>query len=659
MDFQARGDSLESKAQLQTPAGTVHAQLSYSPATKHYQAALHTSNLTLEKLASLQQRGGPVRGSLTANVSGQGTISDPQLTATLQIPQLQIGEQTVSDAKATADVAHHHANFTLDSVVAQGYVQAKGGLDLRDGYNADATVDVRALPLGPILTAYFPSATQDLHGQTEIHASLKGPLKDAARVEARVEIPTLTLAYKAVQIANEGPLQMDYRGGVATVRQAKIKGTGTELTVQGVIPVRSSTPWNLSAKGSVDASLFQVVSPDAHASGHVEINLERRGSSSQSGMQGEIRLVDTSFSTESLPISFAGVNGQFSISGNRVQINSLNGSAGGGTFSGQGFFAYGPQPSFTMDLHARGVRVRPNGLRSVVDGDLQLNGTPQNSTLSGQVLVDRLSFQKGADIAELAGQFSGDSAVRTPSAFENHMRLNVAIRSAENLNPTSSQFSIEGSANLNLTGTAANPVILGRVVLNGGELFFRGKRFEIQRGSIVFANPVHTEPVLNVYVKTVVEQYNITINFVGSVDRLRTNYTSDPALPPLDIINLLAFGQTTAEKASNASTPASLGAESALAQGVAGQVAKGVQGLTGISQLTLDPLAGNNQNPGAQVAIQQRVTGSILLTFSTDVTSTQRQSIQLHYQPERQWRLSVLRDEYGGYGIDVRLHKVF
>jgi hypothetical protein len=96
-----------------------------------------------------------------------------------------------------------------------------------------------------------------------------------------------------------------------------------------------------------------------------------------------------------------------------------------------------------------------------------------------------------------------------------------------------------------------------------------------------------------------------------------------------------------------------------LAQGVAGQVASKVQNLTGISQLTLDPSAGNNQNPGAQVAIQQRVTGTLLLTFSTDVTSTQKQTVQLQYEPKKQVRISVLRDKYGGYGVDVRYHKVF
>jgi hypothetical protein len=59
------------------------------------------------------------------------------------------------------------------------------------------------------------------------------------------------------------------------------------------------------------------------------------------------------------------------------------------------------------------------------------------------------------------------------------------------------------------------------------------------------------------------------------------------------------------------------------------------------------------------VAIEQRVTGSILLTFSTDVTSTQRQTIQVKYQPKGQWRISVLRDQNGGYGIDIGFHKAF
>jgi translocation and assembly module TamB len=218
---------------------------------------------------------------------------------------------------------------------------------------------------------------------------------------------------------------------------------------------------------------------------------------------------------------------------------------------------------------------------------------------------------------------------------------------------------MQGAANLNLTGTLANPVILGRVNLTGGDVFFLGKRYEVRNGTIEFSNPSLTEPVVNLYVATTVNQYNITLNFIGPVEQLRTTYTSDPPLPPSDIINLLALGQT-AEESAQSTTPASVGAESVVAQGVASQVSGKIQKLASISQLTIDPMAGNNQvNPGAQVAIQQRVSGNILLTFSTDVTSTQATTVQMQYRTNPQTSVTVLRDQNGGYAVDLRLHKSF
>ena len=660
-DFEGDKSSVHATAKLQISAGTAAAKLTYAPKTDHYEVSLTADGLKLDQLQSVQQGAGGISGVLTANVSGVGTRKDPQLSANLRIPNLQVSGQSFSGVKAQVDLAHQHANLSLESIVEQGYVHVKGGVDLVGQYQTDATVDVRALPIGPLLAKHSTTtgAAQDLQGFTEIHASLKGPLKDPARLTGQLEIPRLNLAYKSIQLANDGPLRIRYQNGVATVEQARIKGTGTDLSIQGVVPVQSTTPLNVSAKGGIDVELLQLVSPDVHASGKMEIDLRASGAIAQPKTEGKIRIVDTGLSVEGAPVSVSAMNGQLSIAGNRLQIDKLEATAGGGTLSAHGSATYGKETNFAIDIHAKEVRVRPTGIRSTLDGDLQLNGTPQKSQLSGRLLVDRLSFQEGFDLATFMSQLADDSTVSAPSLFASNMDLSIAVNSAQNLNLASSQVSIAGSANLNVTGTAANPVILGRVALTSGELFFQGKRFEIESGTIAFANPAKTEPVLNLYVKTVIEQYNITINFSGSLDHLKTNYTSDPSLAQLDIINLLAFGQTTAEKASSASTPASLGAQSVLAQGVAGQVAKGVQNLTGISQLTIDPTAGNSQNPGAQVAIQQRVTGTLLLTFATDVTSTQKQTVQLQYQPKKQVKISVVRDEYGGYGVDVRFNKVF
>jgi translocation and assembly module TamB len=156
-----------------------------------------------------------------------------------------------------------------------------------------------------------------------------------------------------------------------------------------------------------------------------------------------------------------------------------------------------------------------------------------------------------------------------------------------------------------------------------------------------------------------VENYDITLNFLGPLDRLRTNYTSDPALPPVDIIHLLAFGTTTAEAAATA-TPASLGAESLVANQLAGQVSNRLEKLTGISQLELDPsLGGNNSDPGARVAIQERVASNILFTFATDLTNTQNEVVQVKYQTRGRLSFTLTRDEYGSYALQIKTRKTF
>jgi translocation and assembly module TamB len=348
------------------------------------------------------------------------------------------------------------------------------------------------------------------------------------------------------------------------------------------------------------------------------------------------------------------------MNGKRLEIAQLKGTAGGGSVAMQGFMVYGSPSNFNINLQGNSVRLRyPDGLRSVLNTNLQLSGTTKAAALNGRVTVDRLSFTQQFDLASFAGQFTSGASVSSPSQFEQNTRLNVSVQTANDVNLASSQISMQGAANLNVTGTLANPVILGRATLNGGDIFFLGKRYEVQNGTIEFANPVRTEPDVNLYVKTTVQNYDITLNFVGPIDRLRTNYTSDPPLPASDVINLLASGQT-AEAAATSTTPASVGAESVVAQGVAGQVSGKIQRLAGISQLTIDPLAASNTaDPASQLSIQQRLAGNILLTFSTDVTSTQSTSVQLQYKTSRQTSVSVLRDQNGGYAIDFRVHKTF
>jgi translocation and assembly module TamB len=346
----------------------------------------------------------------------------------------------------------------------------------------------------------------------------------------------------------------------------------------------------------------------------------------------------------------------------RLDITRFTGDVGGGSLTASGGVTYRPAIQFNVALRGNGLRMLyPQSVRSDLDLNLNMTGTPDKSWLQGQVNVNRVSFTPDFDLSQFVAQFSGVASPPPAQGFADNLNLNIAVRSTSELNVVSPGVSIQGDANLRVIGTATDPVIVGRTNLTGGDLIFLGNRYVVQGGTIAFVNSVETEPVVNLQVKTTIQQYNIAMRFRGPLDRLRTDYTSDPALPPADIIHLLAFGST--EEASNAtpSQSATLGAESLVASQVTGQVTSRITKVAGISQLSVDPQLGNNgtQQPGARITVQQRATSKLYVTFSTDVTTTQNTVVQMQYQMNRKWSLSGVRDQNGGFGLDARYHKDF
>ena len=656
VQFKAAGNSVTSDLAAKIPAGSATAHLIYYPKNQGYELQMNVPAINLARLDAIQQRNLGLTGTLAASATGKGTLADPQLVATLQIPTLQVRQAGVNHVKAQLNLANHRADITLDSELAKAFVQARSTINLSDNYYTVATLDTKGLPLAPLIALYKPVPPQ-FQGQLEFHASAKGPLKDKSRMEAHLVIPTLTAAYESIQIASARPIQIDYADSVARIAPSEITGTGTSVRFDGEIPLKGSAPPRLNVLGSIDMQLLRIVSPDVQSSGKVTLDLHAtRSSTTNLGVQGRIRMQNVALAAASAPMGIDNLNGVFDIQNNEVRVTQLAGQLGGGQVTATGAVIYKPQMQFNIALNANGVRLRyPEGVRTVLGGDLTLTGTPQDSSLDGRVLVDNLSFTQDFDLADFMGQFSGNSAPPSGEGFVQNLKLNVTLQTTSQLNLVSSTLSLQGQANLHVIGTAANPVIIGRTILNGGEIFFMKQRYQLQRGIIDFVNPNETQPVVNLLLTTTVQQYNLSLNFIGPLDRLRTEYTSEPPLPPVDIINLLARGQTTEEAA-----PANLDANSVLAQGLAGQVSSRVQKFAGISSLQIDPtIGGNGTNPGARVAVQQRVTKNFIFTFSTDVADPQSEVVQTEYQISKRWSVAASRDQYGGMSLNAKFHTVF
>jgi translocation and assembly module TamB len=666
IDFQGTGDELRVKLGLRMPAGTAQASITYFPKRKAYEGQLQTAGFRIDQIRTLRAHNVNLTGTLNLNAKGSGTLDNPGGQFTAQIPQLQIEGERINGITLQGDIGNHVANVSIDSQSASlnTFVRGHGRINLTDAYETDASLDTAAIPLQPLFAVYLPAQANNLMGQTELHATIHGPLKDKTQLEAHVTIPSLTLAFRNdVQLMAAQPVRVDYSHGVLNLQRTAIRGTGTDLQLQGTFPLTSSAPMTVVAEGTVDLSLGRLLDPDMTSSGQLQFNIDGTGRRANPEVQGQVKIVNASFAGDSLPIGLQNGNGVLVLTNNKLDIQQFNGNVSGGTLTATGGITYRPSLQFNVALNGRGLRTLfPDGVREGIDTNLSFVGSPDYATLRGQVQLTDVSFSPTFDLDDILGAVGGATgSLAAPSRLAQNLHMDISVISTGDLNLASSKLSLQGTANLRVSGTAAQPSVLGRVNLTAGDLLYRGNRYLLQASTLDFVDPYQISPRVNLAVDTTIQEYDVHMLFRGTLDRLRTTYTSEPALPPSDIINLLVFGKTAEVDTANP-TPGNLGAESIIASSVSSQLnlTSRVEKVAGISQLSVDPvLGGNGQNLGARVTVQQRVTGNMFVTFATDATSTQTQVIKLEYQATPRVSVSGVRDQNGGFAFDIRIKKTW
>lgn len=660
--FHGNGNNANAKLAVSLPAGSIHGTVSVQPKLKTYTADLNTSGIQLDKLEALKARNLDLTGVLMLHASGQGSFSNPQLNASLQIPTLTVQKQTIKNIDLNLAVANHVANANLSSTAVNTSIQAKARVNLTGDYETDATLDTQNIPLQPMVAMYSPAEAASLSGDTALHATVHGPLKNKRLLQAQVTIPYLKVGYgNTVQLASAGPIRADYNNGILHLQHSAIRGTDTNLDFQGSVPIGTKGPMSLMLHGNIDLQIAQLFNPDIRSSGQVRFNINSNNVTAGK-LGGEIDVVDASYASADMPVGLQHGNGVLTLTTDRVGIKSFEGTVGGGRVTASGGVAYRPEVRFDLGLAAKGLRMLyPQGMREDIDANIHLAGTTKSAVLGGTVNLANISFTPGFDLTSFASGFSSGVAGPPPMGITQNIKLNLAVHSTNNVALMSRTLSLDGSANLQVRGTVAQPVVLGRVTLTGGDVIMHNDRFVLEGATIQFVNPSQTQPVINATVTTTIQQYNIGLHFQGPADQMRTQYTSDPALPQADIINLLAFGQTTEAQANQPSTPPAQEAESLVASQVTNQITSRIAKVAGISQLSISPVLGNapNQGAGANITVQQRVTGNLFITFTDNTADPQSEVIQGEYKVSPRVSLSATRDPNGGFALDTLIKKTW
>jgi translocation and assembly module TamB len=369
-----------------------------------------------------------------------------------------------------------------------------------------------------------------------------------------------------------------------------------------------------------------------------------------------------------LPNGLSAINGTLTFDTNRLRVQKLTAKTGGGDLVLGGYVTYSNGIFFDLTATGRDVRIRyPEGVSSQATADLRLVGTAQNSMLSGDVTVTKFGLTPQFDLAAYVQRAKQPSTPPNPNSLVDNVRLDVHIVSTPELRVETSLARVSGDVDIRLRGTAARPSVLGRVSIAEGDITFNSTTYHLERGDIVFANPVRIEPVVNVEASARVRDYDITLGFHGTPEKLNVTYRSEPPLPSADIIALLAFGRTRqeseiqAEQGSQAASQQSFAqtaSNAILGEALNSAVSSRVQKLFGISRIKIDPnLGGTEDNPNARLTIEQQVSKNVTVTYLTNLGQYPEEVLQVEYNINKNISLVAVRDYTGVLAIDLRIRQ--
>ena len=101
----------------------------------------------------------------------------------------------------------------------------------------------------------------------------------------------------------------------------------------------------------------------------------------------------------------------------------------------------------------------------------------------------------------------------------------------------------ELASDLRVTGTAADPRIIGSLNVVRGTYSFAGRRFDLDDdGRIIFNGGPVTNPELALAASGTVDNLTATINIDGTATSPQISFTSAPALPQDEVLSRILFG---------------------------------------------------------------------------------------------------------------------
>ncbi|MGH9600718.1 MAG: translocation/assembly module TamB domain-containing protein, partial [Terracidiphilus sp.] len=647
-------------ATLSEPAGSISAAGSYDMASRRFTVNASGADIDLARIGLLKRRNLDATGQLRFSVSGSGTPDDPRFDGQAALSALTLSGEPVGGLQLTARTASGTLFYSATTRFEGAALSMRGQTVLSGGYATEASLEFSQFNIAALLKL---ANVEGLTGDSSLAGAIgiDGPLKHPAELHGEASLRELAVTLAGVHLKSEGGLHATLANESIHLDPLHVTGEDTDLHAQGAVELTGARRMDFAAQGSINLKLAETLDPDVTAAGVTTFRVHAHGPLKNPGLDGQIDFQNASLSLGDIPNGLSQLKGTLVFNENRLEVKSLTAMTGGGLLSVGGYLAYEHGIYADLSVTGKGIRIRyPEGISSLADLTLHMQGPERNLQLSGNVLITRFTVSPDLDIAALAAQANAAvQSIPPPEAPSNHIRLDVHVASSPQLNFQNAYAKLAGNVNLHVRGTVANPSLLGRVSITEGAATIAGTRYELQRGDIAFINPVRIEPNIDLSATARVDDYDVTLDIHGTPARMTVNYRSDPPLPEADVVSLLALGHTQNQERlyteqqqralTNPTTDALLGGA------LNATVSNRVQKLFGAGSVKVDPnYLGALGNSTSRITVQEQFGRNVTLTYATDVDTTGQQLLQAEIAINRHVSLLVARDESGVFSMVIK-----
>lgn len=292
-------------------------------------------------------------------------------------------------------------------------------------------------------------------------------------------------------------------------------------------------------------------------SGKIQLDAVIKGNAAEPDVNASLGLVSISYPIPEAGLTISQLNGTINVSDKALIIDNIDADLSQGHLNLNGAFELKNFKPVKGKLRLKSDQIAfevPDMAQVELSTDLTFSGTADRSDLSGTILFSKADYYKDIDI-DLTSALSekkrktssGGKQTGTGIPLFDKMTLNIDIDYKDPFSVDNNLAFILMEPDVNITGTAVNPVITGRAKIIEGTIVYQKKEFEIDTGIIDFVDPYKIDPDINLAAKTEIRDWDINLKISGKTDNLNFQLFSDPQETHEDILSLLIAGKTTKE----------------------------------------------------------------------------------------------------------------